>query len=495
MKRYLTLLFVLCSGILSAQDYQQICRPGITFFKGTDGYFKAFRRDSVAPAGNNDTLFFSYPAVRDSTGFSAFVCRDTTAGDALGIKVLKQHDGWFRFFNRTHDTLSINTQAAVNDSWRYCTLGGGNYLLATVTAILTDSVINTTDLVKVISLQAKNSAGGNISGIFNGKSIKLSKHYGLTRLFDVYRTPADTAELTLAASTIPPMGPQPFGWQEVYDFQVGDEFHYHILDTYGSIGMESKVIKTVVSKTVYGNNDSVHYSVERCTKSWYPMPPPNTQTSHDTVTLSFNFHALAEDPSVSLLPDEFLHVTFFSTNDVLPLAARKGEVYNNRLVQQFNSQGLYYNGTCYNDPFEVYGPEYWYSSGLGCTLVYRLEADINVHQYREELVYFRKGTETWGTPVAGNCDALLTGTKEISPEQGMAVYPNPAISEIRVSIQPAVKPGKYTLTDLSGRQVSGGKVAGNSFVIQRNQLAGGIYLLIVTDADGRMVSRSKVVFE
>jgi len=494
MKTLLLLLCLLLSVALSAQDYQQICRPGITFFQGTDGYFKAFRRDSVATAGNNDTLFFSYRTIRDSTGFGAFVCRDTTSGGALGLKILKQHDGWFRFFNRTHDTLSINTQATVNESWRFCPLGGGNYLRATVTAILTDSVINTTDPVKVITLQAKNSAGGDIAGIFNGKTIRLSQHYGLTRFFDVYRTPADTTELTLIGSTVPVMGVQPFGWQEVYDFEVGDEFHYLKRDIYNfSAGVECKIIKTVIGKTQFGS-DSVRYTFARCSKSWYPMPPPNTSTLQDTVSETHNFLALAEDPSLQMLPDEFLPAAFPQVLSV-PAASRIRGPFNNRQVQVCNSGAYVYSGGCYTDPFESFGPENKFAPGLGLTNSFWSMADLYVESHVYNLVWFRKGTETWGTPVAANCDALLTGTDEISPAQGMVVYPNPATSEIRVIIPPAFKPGKYTLTDLSGRIMTTGKIMGNSFAVHRNNLLSGIYLLTVTDAGGRIIGRSNVVFQ
>ncbi len=493
MNPYLFFLFFLCPFFLSAQDYQQICRPGITFFQGADGYFKAFRRDSVAPAGNNDTAFFSYHAVRDSTGYGAFTCRDTTAGDALGLKILKQQNGWFRFFNRHHDTISINTQAALNDSWRYCNLGGGNHIQATVSAILTDSVINATDPVKVITLQSKNSAGANIAGIFNGKILKLSKHYGLTKLFDMYCTPFDTLELTLAGSTAPPMGVQPFGWTDVYDFQVGDEFHYRKIDRYNfGAAVDSKIIKKLIGKTVFGN-DSVHYTFSRCSKSWYPMPPPNTSTAQDTVFETQDFLELANDPAVELLPDEFLPTAYPQYMSV-PSASRTRGPFNNRQVQICNQGAYVFDGGCYTDPFESFGPENRYAPGLGLTNSYSSAADLYVEEHRYDLVYFRKGTETWGTPVAYDCAALLTGMDEIPAAPWMTVYPNPATSEIMINISTGFNPEKYLLTDLSGRRAAEGTFEG-PFRVQRNGLAPGIYLLTITDGKGTVVGRSKVVFE
>ena len=210
MKNLLFPFIFFLGNILCAQHYQNICTPGITFFKSQDNYFKAFRRDSVQVQGGNDTIFYSYRTIRDSS--ATLGCRDTTNGDALGRKIWKQHDGWFWFFNMKNDTIKLNTQAALNDSWRYCSLPGNGHLQATVTAIMTDSVCGTTDMVKIITLQAKDPSNNNIASIFNRKKIKLSQHYGLSKIYDIYWTPIDTLNLILIGKTTPQMGVQPITW-------------------------------------------------------------------------------------------------------------------------------------------------------------------------------------------------------------------------------------------------------------------------------------------
>ena len=128
----------------------------------------AFRSDSVVPAGVGDTLFFSYRAIRTiaDTG-----CQDTTSGSILGRKIYKTQSGWFYLFNRNYDTVRINTQATLNQSWRFCPLTANGYLEAKVTAVITDSVLGAPDAVKVITLQAKDA--GNKVEVVLGRLARL----------------------------------------------------------------------------------------------------------------------------------------------------------------------------------------------------------------------------------------------------------------------------------------------------------------------------------
>ena len=76
MKKILLLLFCFLGSILNAQNYQNICTPGITFYKNSSGNIKAYRQDSVYLPGNNDTIFISYRTIRP---FFINGCYDTPA--------------------------------------------------------------------------------------------------------------------------------------------------------------------------------------------------------------------------------------------------------------------------------------------------------------------------------------------------------------------------------------------------------------------------------
>ncbi len=131
------------------------------------GMSKLFRLDSIHLPGNNDSVFFSFAAIRDYI----VDCYDTTNGSIFGRRILEKQNEWVYLFNNNNDSIRVNTQASLTASWKIFDLPNNEYLQATVTSIQTDSLLGLTDLVKSISLQAKNSSNQNIPHPFNGKTI------------------------------------------------------------------------------------------------------------------------------------------------------------------------------------------------------------------------------------------------------------------------------------------------------------------------------------
>ena len=234
MKKLIILLLCFSGGVMYAQDYQNICSPGTTFYQNNTGIIKAFRQDSVYPQGNNDTVFLSYRTIRP---FNVNGCYDTTNGSILGRRIFKKHDGTFCFFNWNKDTLRIRTQAVLNDTWKFCDLPGGSRIDARVTAIYQDSVLGLTDEVKVITFQAKDLNGNNIAHFLNQKTIKLTRHYGISGTYDLYFMPDiesnDGSSYSLAGKTNPSLGIRNLAWKDIYNFDAGDEFHWNGYYWYG----------------------------------------------------------------------------------------------------------------------------------------------------------------------------------------------------------------------------------------------------------------------
>ena len=90
---YLILLcFLFVSQELWSQNYQNICSPGITYYKNYAAKILAFRRDSISLPGNNDTIVYSFKVFRDTIGYEG-ACLDVTNGSVLGRSNYKSHDG------------------------------------------------------------------------------------------------------------------------------------------------------------------------------------------------------------------------------------------------------------------------------------------------------------------------------------------------------------------------------------------------------------------
>jgi hypothetical protein len=489
MKSMFFTLLLIWVNILGAQNYQNICSPGTTFFKDNSGNLKAFRRDSVVLMGNNDTLFISYNAIRDTTG----VCRDTNSGSILGRKILKKQNGWFCFFNRYQDSIKINTQATLHQPWKFCDLASGSYIQAEVTSIISDNVLGATDPVRVITLQAKNSDNNDIPHLLNGRTINLSQHYGLSRMLDVYSIPADTNLYSLAGKSYQTLGLQDITWQDVCNFDIGDIFHYqgYWWTSFGA-WYTTRTIETILAKTVFGNNDSISYEIEKCVRMDASYPPHLT-TSFDTVTTVYHLIALESDQPLRL-PGEFV-----SSWDPPDYYARINPD-NDRLTKGIVTGTNMYNTAtgCYTSLFESLYTDDGYSSGLGHTYEFWQYWSDGLYTYNESLVYYKKGSETWGTPVATDC-SVLTGidNQMISPEPSVEVFPNPAETEARIVLH-GFNPDdnlSYSLYNYSGIKVYEGKASLNPFMLHRESRASGFYILIISDRNGSIKGKIKVNFK
>jgi len=484
MKNRLILLVVVLPVLLHGQDFQNICSPLITFYKSPASALKAFRRDSVALSGINDSTFYSYRTIRTRTGM---VCKDTVGGSVMGRKVFKSHDGWFWFFNCIQDTIFLNSQGVIGDSWRIFNLPNGSYLQAQITAVEMDTVLGNPDQVKIITIQAKNSLGNNIPHLFNQKQIRLSKHYGISKLFDLYLFPNDTVSYTLCGKTSLSLGVHDLIWKDIYNYEEGDIFHYqgNVSSQYGGGGWST--IYRVLSKTVYGNNDSVEYTMEYCKHLAQGYPPVVTNT-FDTITVKYNW-ALYDLNYAFLkkLPEEFVNSGAYADQYFEKINNINGRHLKGRDINKYSYEAA---TNCWS--FYGYGVipiwTYHYVEGLGQTYYsYYVIPEFLPTSSEEKLVYFKKGSETWGTPVSTSCNTLVAVEDQITlPGVQVLVCPNPVSSKSVISfknLDPDQHPEVFIM-DLFGRVVFRSRVKTNEIIFNRESVPSGIYILRVNNSNG-----------
>ena len=222
-KMIFTLLFIV-PVLLQAQNYTNVCSSGPAFYKKMNtNTVKAFKYTSFQVPATGDTIFTGFGAIRDT----ATDCKDTVHGSIFGRKIYKKGASfYFWFFNRKNDTIYLYCKGNVNDTWRFAKLSSGTFLEAKVISIAPDSVCGTLDDMMYIELQAKRTDGTTIPNPWNGKYLKLSKHYGLVRTFDMNNVPYDTTNYTLVGKQRPVIGVQDFGLKDFYNFNLGDALHY-----------------------------------------------------------------------------------------------------------------------------------------------------------------------------------------------------------------------------------------------------------------------------
>jgi len=491
MKKTILTILLLVPFLLPAQHYKNICTQGLTFYKVYNANnLKAYRIDSIGIPVAGDTLFKSFRIMID-TNYT--MCGDTTKGSILGRKVYKKNNGWFYFFNKLNDTIFINTQASLNSTWVFFNLSSATFIQATLSSVSLDTVLGVLDSVKTFTLQGKRDNGQNILTLYNGKTMKISQHYGLSKTFNMVKIPNDTTWYTLSGKTHPAMGTQDFGWKDVYNYQVGDLFHYHghhtALNTSGGVSTTWISIKKVLTKTIHGNNDSVTYTLEHCKRVQVVSTGVSTDT-YDTITERHNFVTLANDSSILRMPDEFIRANIYSSG-----YDRKINNYLSRQTKEIDNDKYRYINNCWVIPEGASIVNDWYSVGLGVSEYYKQNSSFIED---EALSYYKKGSETWGTPVATDCNTLVS-VEEAPVISGLQVriIPNPVNirAEILINGFPSNQKLDVALYDFTGRMIYHNQIGTDHFTFDRSGIANGLYILRVMGATSELKATAKIVIE
>ena len=157
---------------------------------------------------------------------------------------------------------------------------------------------------------------------------------------------------------------------EVYNFNVGDEFHYY--NQYSS--NDEYIIKVVLSKSYSSNNDTIFYT--------YLLN--GVDTSYESITNLDAYIVTQNDTTYGDTDETFSHQVEFATNPLL---------YNGLRTNLVSDDVLYFDTGYGKDTLYIEGcgmvANHWEHDGL-----WLWGAHSN-----NSLVYFKKGNQTWGYPV------------------------------------------------------------------------------------------------
>jgi len=487
MKTYLSIFFFFWVSVMQAQDWQHLCFPGKTLYADSAGHIEVTETDSLRSYTVGDTVFYSFRTIKGHTGVP---CADTTGGSLMGSKIHKLTNGWVHFFNYKHDTVYLNTMASRNSSWRFCKINATDYFQATVTALGTGLVLGLDDSVKTITLQAKDNLGQNISHPLNNTEIVLSKHLGLIKLINLNDFPDDATAYALVGKSQEPAGLQEITGAEIFDFDIGDQFHYLTQQSEVHYVMESKEINTVTDKQIL-SPVHVRYSMHSCTfkVKWLPWSDPDSSFLSNDYVLDINLDSVNQLNQFAAVPEKFIPYAGFTGRTTAdgyswtmtsPFNQRGSKAYSYNLFVQ--SSGCWeYSLSC----------DYCYTRGLGLTRM-AWSYGTDVYSYKD-LVYYKKGSETYGTPVARDCSTLISDSE--MHEARVTVSPNPFSSSATVEFRPLQPVGdiKIRITDMNGRKVMEDDFLPPSYQIKRGAFTKGIYFLQIVEKEGKPLATSKMI--
>lgn len=238
---------------------------------------------------------------------------------------------------------------------------------------------------------------------------------------------------------------------EVYDFEIGDEFHYQY-DTYGMstpLGFQ----KTIINKTFNSFGDTLTYIID---SMFYTSTIVDTPSPH----LVYN---------VSYYTDTIVFSNLDSLNQVVDTIVGDTLFYNidslcNRQIDVFD----YYNNYMSGGDIEYLNK---YGRGLGHTYFHEWASGTAQPYFKWYLSYYKKGIDSCGTP-------YIVSVKTKKYNNRVKVFPIPASSHVNIKLKDnfVTLPMIY-IYDITGVQVLSKKMKSESETLNLATLPKGIYVM------------------
>jgi len=476
-------------GVL-AQDYKALkTDASYYFYDSVVNDLIAIKIDSVVMSGN-DILYFNFPQIRPTD--NSF-CHISDGASWLGDPVIEKPGGIFLFktINAQDgiqtDTLVIKTQSILNEEWKFANFPfSDDHIDAQLTAIGNMTFLGLVDSVKIITLTRKNAAGMVVPNDINGEEIRLSKNHGLIRLpkFDAFNDYIRFYDIT--GKTNPETGNINPDLGTIFDFEVGDEIHTRFYSDAFSFSSSTQIwkIKRITGKITSPSNDWKVYHYDICflktiktAPEWLPLNETGHLSVSDTIFLNSDFAVeLAKQPNQTFMDP--LSSFMLSTSAFLKFQ-RPAKYLN----YNYPFSASYPEDSCWSMVMVDGGCDPYYIKGLGGPY-YDCPGNIFWYTYIDEIVYYKKGSETWGTPL--DCDSLQhVDTKEYNSKEAINFYPNPTTGTITVVIPYGIElPCNIEITDIAGLKSVSFHINQPKQSFDLGNLPAGLYTYKLTSAKG-----------
>ncbi len=477
MKRIhlLTAVTLLSFASLRSQDYQTVFSDRVACFQNKNKYVECIRIDSVNY--QTDSVFYPFSNIQELDDD----CFTPSGPSWIGKKLMIQNNGYNLFFNKNNDTIKIKTNALLNESWTAYELPDSTVITARVLKHDTSEFLGQLDSVKTIGFQVYTKNMTPVTHPLNDMTLLLSKNFGLIKTFNFYLFPGYEInfpdyylqEYNLTGLSKPQIGIQNLTRFDVFDFQPGDEIHVLYEESRWGTGDDYSITQKTITKylTRADYPDSIVYSFD--IKS-------NRNTIRTDATLFSYLHdirksVIVPDTIFDKLPGEPIRSEYEAYSYVM---------YNNGTISKTEPSG--YDRICspYNDSCwmrcDVWGcwPSYSYIKGLGGPYYECDDFFFGFIKENNELVYYKKGDLTSGTPL------IVTDTNNVVLEEETEVFPNPAKDILWIKTLNNYLPLVFELIDINGKSLFQKSIVTVSTTINLGSFPAGIYFYRLSDDTG-----------
>ena len=510
--KFLLLILIFVSIEIKAQDWQ-CARAGVAATFVDTAELNTYYTANTMWAVNIDSVGI-YQGWKYHNGFHKFrilsityngpyddICADGRGASRMGV-AMSALEGENFFFNSAGDGIRISTLRQPGEPWICCRINDSTHLYATVESVGVEEVLGETDSVKYISFQAKRIAGDPVAHPLNSQLFKLSKHFGMLTLYDFYYFPDYSVDyplfvpVHLLAGISEPghkTGSQNITQRDIFSFAPDDEFHTFKVENKNNHfnGVETKVVSRVLDSVWNSTGDTVTYLIKWCKNYWigYPDQPHHYSEGIDTIS-----YAVFSNDCIGLdyFPEQAIRCYEASgaLKSIHSFSQIKNATYNSRWIKY--EQGPFTPVSYCADSLvglkETYHPYasiipvgyYYYIEGCGGPYYGGGTYDPVSHSsssFSKSLVYFKKGSETWGTSLdTTNWEDLYAIPDTFHVR--LILYPNPSNDLVTLEIPDLEKPDyRLEIFSLSGIKISEMNFTDSKFIFSISDYRQGMYFL------------------
>jgi hypothetical protein len=482
MKHFALLIFISITGLISpsalAQDYQAFKSSDVHYYReNIAGLILASQIDS-SEFISGDSIFYPFRSLRFG-GPLDFIEKPGWMGEKIIIK----DNGINLFFNEASDTIFIDTQVNLGETFTFYTFESGTTVEATVTSITEELVFDVLDSVKTYELSSDEPDFD-----FETPSFRIGKTSGLMDIYPFYTFPHKYAPINgpveineryeLAGQLYPKKGITKPSLNDLNNLEIGDIIQY---ETYYTLNLIT-VRLTILGKT-FIDPENVEYEIER------------HQNHHfDGVSAEYPDY---DSLSTITFIDTFSITEAFATPQLIPEKDYGLDISEDDYYTDY-TLALYYNEPCgYHEFFKSWGSQRSDSTGIIFEPTIRSRSIYSHALYTYTTYYHNTGTDIYdsgaifkstkhGELICG--EGIFLGLDEMVKNEQLLVYPNPSNGNFKIDLEGIYK---LQLFSLDGRMVYAESNLSDQGMTRVDFLPNGTYFLVISQ--NGLVYNQKVV--
>jgi len=470
-KQITILLLILLSAKLNAQNYEPIIvDSNISFYEGFTGSIEGVKIISASKTGN----VYNYELSK-TWNTSDFNCYKPNGPSWLG-KNFKVINNQFLFFNYIGDTIFFHPKPDVGTEWKFYTYADSSYIKAKIERKSQQLLLTVFDSFIEYSFNFYNKYDSLIDNRFyDNNKIRISKNHGAIGMIIANSFPNTLQFTNLCGVTKHKIGYNFLSWKKIYDFEIGDEFHYNELNVVKSPDdYILKTIKIIIDKKYSFADTNVTYTSRRVLfKDFFD----NTKTDTYIIDTILETYLIKEE-EIFVKGEPKLNSIYRETEGPNIQWNNGHNRYQNETINVLKSK---HSDTCWHN--YSLSPSFYATYLEGCGLLKFDLLNMPSGRFEINLIYYKKGNITFGLPFEN------LSFEEVS-KQSINIYPNPITRNEKLVVNTPIYLSKIEILNVIGEVLlTVNNINKTEETIDTDLLKSGSYIIRLTSLNNAVYNK------